>query len=289
MTGDALLATQSGLIEAVGQTMRQVAADEILPRFAALADLEVTEKSPGELVTDADREAELALTPRLKALLDLPVVGEEATSANPNLVDQISSSPAVWLVDPIDGTANFIDGSSEFAVMVALVEDGETTASWILRPTPLKEDGANDDGTSAHMAMATAIKGHGARVDGQTVRLSPASGQKDRLRGVVKKRFLPPEVLASVDHGANNFASTGEGSGAAGIEYPALLHGEADFILYWRTLPWDHAPGSLFVEEAGGRAARLDGSPYRPGQTSEGLLVAHPDVWPQICGALSVG
>ncbi len=289
MTGGSLLASQPGLVEAVGQAMQQVAADEILPRFAALDDLQVTEKSPGELVTDADREAELVLSPKLKALLDLPVVGEEATSANPNLVEQIESSPAVWLVDPVDGTANFIDGSPEFAVMVALVEDGETTASWILRPIPPNaEVGGRDDATTG-MSMASAIKGQGARIDGQPVRLSPPSDHLDQLHGIVKRRFLPPGIRATVDRGADSFASTSEGSGAAGIDYPAMVNGDADFILYWRTLPWDHAPGSLFVEEAHGQVARLDGSPYRPGHTSGGLLIAHPHIWSRICYALLVG
>lgn len=259
--------------------MRRVAVEEILPRSSALTELEVTEKSPGELVTDADREAELSLTSRLKALFDLPVVGEEATAADPDLADRIDSSPTVWLVDPVDGIANFIDGSTEFAVMVALVEDGETTASWILRPTHPKTEGEPEGSLPSGVSMATAIKGHGASIDGRSVRLAPATDQLDRLHGIVKKRFLPPEVRAKVDRGTNTFASTGEGSGSAGIDYPALVHGQADFILYWRTLPWDHAPGCLLAEEAGLRVARPDGQPYRPGQTSEGLLIAPPSRW----------
>jgi fructose-1,6-bisphosphatase/inositol monophosphatase family enzyme len=66
------------------------------------------------------------------------------------------------------------------------------------------------------------------------------------------------------------------------MEYPQLAIGEQEFILYWRTLPWDHAPGSLIVTEAGGVSARLDGSDYRPDPPGgeDGLLVAcDPAVW----------
>lgn len=72
------------------------------------------------------------------------------------------------------------------------------------------------------------------------------------------------------------------GRHAAGIEYPDIAEGALDFILYWRTLPWDHAPGSLLVAEAGGVSARLDGSPYRPEAPGgeDGLLVAaDPECW----------
>lgn len=59
------------------------------------------------------------------------------------------------------------------------------------------------------------------------------------------------------------------------------MSGELDFALYWRTLPWDHVPGALFVSEAGGVAARLDRSPYKAADHARpGLLVArNPDVW----------
>jgi fructose-1,6-bisphosphatase/inositol monophosphatase family enzyme len=79
--------------------------------------------------------------------------------------------------------------------------------------------------------------------------------------------------------------------GSAGIEYKALVDGSIDFLMYWRTLPWDHAPGSLIVQEAGLYVARLDGEPYRPGDGGAGLLAASPDAAPavaaQIAAALS--
>jgi 3'-phosphoadenosine 5'-phosphosulfate (PAPS) 3'-phosphatase len=83
----------AGLIDVVGEAMRQVAADVIVPRFRALVDGEVTEKGPGDVVTVADTEAERALTGILAALLPgSVVVGEEAVAARPDLVRLRASS-----------------------------------------------------------------------------------------------------------------------------------------------------------------------------------------------------
>ena len=73
----------------------------------------------------------------------------------------------------------------------------------------------------------------------------------------------------------------------SGRDYPAILTGGQDFALFWRALPWDHAPGALILEEAGGRVARLDGTPYRPRDDRPGLLAARsPAVWAAVAGAL---
>ncbi len=95
-------------MDAVGQILREAAATTVVPRFRMLADHEIEEKSPGEVVTIADREAEAMITTRLQAMLPgVPVVGEEAVAADPSLIEAITTGPCVWLVDPLDGTANF--------------------------------------------------------------------------------------------------------------------------------------------------------------------------------------
>ncbi|MDQ4070429.1 MAG: inositol monophosphatase, partial [Actinomycetota bacterium] len=76
------------------------------------------------------------------------------------------------------------------------------------------------------------------------------------------------------DANAGCFASLSSGRMAAAVEYPLIAEGEEDFALFGRTLPWDHAPGVLLVEEAGGVARRPDGTPYRPADTTGNLLVA---------------
>jgi fructose-1,6-bisphosphatase/inositol monophosphatase family enzyme len=99
---------------------------------------------------------------------------------------------------------------------------------------------------------------------------------------------VPEDVARRVAAAESRFAELGSGTGCAGADYPAVVSGARDFILYWRTLPWDHAPGVLLAREAGGTAQRLDGSPYQPAQHAlPGLLVARdPATWQQARAAL---
>ncbi|MGH9164452.1 MAG: inositol monophosphatase family protein, partial [Acidimicrobiales bacterium] len=92
----------------------------------------------------------------------------------------------------------------------------------------------------------------------------------------LKLRFLDQATAGAVAANRSRFAATEQGPNCAGVEYPLLALGEVDFSLYWRTLPWDHAPGVLLLQEAGGHAARPNGDPYRPADQGPGLLLA-PD------------
>ena len=256
------------VLEKVAEILSETAAEVIEPRFRSLAAGEVMEKAPGEVVTVADREAELIIAERLRGVLAVPVVGEEAVSADPSLVKALCTEPAVWLVDPLDGTGNFVAGKSDYAVMVALVRKGEAVAGWIWQPVP-------------GIAYA-AERGSGAWRNGERLRRAPAEGGPCFWRGAVLSRFMEPETRSIVDRGARVFGRVTRGSRAAGVEYPRIATGDQEFTLFWHTLPWDHAPGSLLVTEAGGAAARLDGEPYRPGRHVDGLLVAaDEDCWQQ--------
>ena len=260
-------------IDTVTEILREAADTAILPRFRALAAGDVTEKSPGEVVTVADREAEELITRRLRDVLDAPVVGEEATADNPGLLDALRKAPAAWLVDPLDGTANFVAGRPEFAVMAALVRQGETVASWIVQPSSAQSH--------------TAEKGSGAWRNGVRLRRPAAPTDPASLRGAALTRFLPPALRAQVETAGTRFAVLGPGTKSAGVDYPRLALGEGDFLLYQRTLPWDHAPGALLLTEAGGTVQRPDGTPYRPDQPGTGLLAAaDPACWHTVHGIL---
>ena len=247
-------------IDAVTDILREAAQTAIVPRFRALAEGDVTEKSPGEVVTIADREAEDLITPRLQAVVDAPVVGEEATAANPGLVRALREAPVAWLVDPLDGTANFVAGRPYWAVMAALVRGGQTVAAWIVRPA--------DD------RVYVAEAGSGAWRNGVRIERAPAPADPAQLRGAAHTRFLPPAGRARVQAAASRFARLGPGASCAGIDYPQVADGELDFVLFWRTLPWDHAPGTLLLTEAGGIALRPDGTGYAPDDDRRGLLDA---------------
>jgi fructose-1,6-bisphosphatase/inositol monophosphatase family enzyme len=103
----------------------------------------------------------------------------------------------------------------------------------------------------------------------------------------VLRRFLDAETAARVDANAVGFAELTTGRMCTGTEYPAIIEGEQDFALFTRTLPWDHAPPALILEEAGGIARRLDGSAYVSGDDRVGLLAAaNQAAWARARGLL---
>jgi len=246
-------------IDDVTEVLCEAAETVIAPRFRSLAACDVEEKAPDELVTVADREAEELITRGLRAVIKVPVVGEEAAAANSGLLDSLREEPLVWLVDPLDGTANFVAGSPDYAVMAALVREGQTVASWIVRP---------GDG------IYVAERGSGAWKDGVQLHRAPAATATEELHGVVLTRFLPADVVRRLESVSGRFASLGPGTRCAGVDYSRLVGGDLDFVLFHRTLPWDHAPGVLLLTEAGGVACRPDGTAYCPGDDRPGLLNA---------------
>lgn len=247
---------------AVATAIRHCEAATVAPRFRQLQDGDVEEKSPGEIVTIADRECEALLAPLLTAIADVPVVGEEAVSANPHLLNALTASSSCWLVDPIDGTTNFATGSPDYAVMVAYVHRGLTVASWIWVPS------------IGHMYQAEL--GAGATCNGETLERTPTQVPFSDLRGVIKTRFLPETVAEQIQRRSKHLGQVVSGTNCAGLDYPHLIEGKIDFLLYWRTLPWDHAPGVLLAAEAGCGAVRPDSTTYVAHSSAEGLLVA-PD------------
>jgi fructose-1,6-bisphosphatase/inositol monophosphatase family enzyme len=255
------------MIDEVGTLLRTAAASVILPMFGRLDRADVIEKAPGELVTVADREAERIIAGGLVQLLPgSVVVGEEGVAADPALLRHLHGTAPVWLVDPLDGTGNFAAGRQPFAVMVALLEAGVTRASWILDPIADR--------------LLTAEMGAGSYLDGVAVRSPIVEPDPATLRGAVMTRFLPPTWRASVEAGAGRIGAVLTGQHCAGQEYTDILTGVQQFALFWRTLPWDHAPGVLLLREAGGVARRLDGRDYHPADDRDGLLVAADErIW----------
>ncbi len=257
--------------DAVGRAMAEAHREAIAPHFRSLSADDVEQKAAGELVTVADRAAERLLGPMLRDIVDAPVLGEEAAAADPALLDLAGGNGPLWLVDPIDGTANFAAGSPTYAVMVALVRDGRTDAAWILQPHQDR--------------LITAVRGGGAAIDGVQVTMPEPGADPAEWSGVVKDRFVPEGRRPALDAGSRTLGPRGEPS-CAGFEYPNLLAGHHTFLLYWRTRPWDHAPGALVAVEAGGRAIRPDGTDYRVDRPGEGLIVAHRAIVGQLAGVL---
>ncbi len=256
------MSLNDGDLERVAELMRESATAELLSRFRRLQASDIREKRPGDLVTVADIESERRLAAGLsKILRGAPVVGEEAVAAEAGLLAHIAEAEAAWIVDPLDGTANFSRGDERFAVIVALVEHGETVAGWIYEPV------------TGRMAVATS--GGGTLLDGVKVEL-PSAGPLQQTHGFVGWK-IKREVEQNMRAGAKRQFGGLTSLNCAGKEYLEILAGRAHFSLYRRTRAWDHAAGTLLVREAGGLANRHDGQPYQPTQPDSAGILTAPD------------
>src|SRR5690606_16759494 len=108
----------------------------IMPRWRNLAGGDVIEKTgPSDVVTVADRAAEVQLSRRLAELIaGSRVIGEEGVHADPSVMQHVASGDPAWVIDPIDGTSAFAKGEGAFAVRVALVRGDGLLGGWILAP-----------------------------------------------------------------------------------------------------------------------------------------------------------
>ena len=233
------------------EAVRKAAAAEIMPRFRQLAAHEVDQKTgPHDLVTDADRLAEQYLTEALGALLPgSVVVGEEAVHANPASYEALQGDAPVWIVDPVDGTRQFVHGDPGFCTLVALAQRGVLLASWTYAP--------------ARDQLAVAVRGRGALLDGERLRAGVA-----RARAATSKWPRPTPTTRRTSRSApcwacGRTASRRAPCGSAGLEYLAIARGELDAIAFSWEAAWDHAAGLLLVEEAGGAHLTLAGEPFR--------------------------
>lgn len=240
--------------DAVLELVQQVAEEVVLPRWRHLADAEIDQKSPGDYVTVADREAELRLTEEFaRRAPGAVVVGEEASFADPTRMDAAATADWCLLVDPVDGTRNFVRGSADFAVMVAEVRSGVSTRSWIWQPV--------------HQRAFVAERGAGATLNGVLMPRREGAPQRPPVGTSSQRRlqgFDGGGALAAVHHG----------SWCAGIDYPRVAMGEVDYLVYKNVKPWDHVPGQLLLAETGGTSRTWEGEQYTPGHRGPGLIAA---------------
>lgn len=239
-----------GILELMQETAEKV----ITPRFRSLNEEDISHKSgPHDLVTVADQEAEEYLTVRLQsAFPDAVVVGEEAVFARPELRKLLPNADHALIIDPIDGTRNFVRGRDQHGVMVAETMGGVTTRGWIWQP-------------QTHRAYVVE-RGSGVRLNGEpivrprTQRLPLGASSQQKMQGFTADGHLSPVVMSQF---------------ACAFDYPAVLHGDIDFMYYTSMHPWDHLAGSLMITENGGVSRTMDGLAYTLLSRSKGLLIAN--------------
>ena len=256
------------------EAIRRTADEIIAPRFGKLSKADVRQKSsPTDLVTEVDELAEAALRDRLIALApDAEFVGEEAAASDPSIVAAISGPGRFWVVDPLDGTRNFVRGLPEFATIVALIENGRTVMGWIY--------------AVPERSTIFAELGRGAFRDGAPIKARPASDAKPS--GMRSLGWLNPDWEAIIRSKiAENVETTP--SHCSAYAYLKLTSGFYDFKISSRIHPWDHAAGALILSELSGAAAYLDNdAPYAPADSVDRpmLATAPGRDWREIAGLL---
>ena len=250
--------------------LREVSARAILPRYRTLAAHEIIAKAADDVVTVADHEAEAMLAEGLARLADLPIVGEEAAHADAAVLDRLGGD--CWIVDPLDGTRNFARGQAPFGILIAVASGGEVQGGWIY-------DCLTDRFCSARL-------GQGAFVNGEGIAARP-TGEPSPV-AAISLIFMKGARREAIKAAIADYRQV-DVPYCAAEQYPRLALGENDVSYFERTLAWDHAAGALWLNEAGGKCARPDGSPYRVDEWQRKGLVgaASPALLDAMAGRLS--
>jgi fructose-1,6-bisphosphatase/inositol monophosphatase family enzyme len=257
-------------LSAVAQIIRDAAEECVLPHFRTLTSDQISTKTgPQDFVTAADLECEAFLSRELRALMPGSlVVGEEGVAEQPELLDYLNGSAPVWIIDPVDGTFNFTKGDERFAIIVALARNGRTEAGWIYTPI------------TGQMLMTES--GSGAYEEDRKLVVNKPQSIKEMTAVLYVAKRRAPELYdrlkATQDEiGPRRF------SRCAAAEYVDLVTGAADYAIFTKLLPWDHAAGILLHAEAGGTAKYMDDDAYElPGQDKPFMLAPDSDSWQEL-------
>jgi myo-inositol-1(or 4)-monophosphatase len=253
---------RSALLNVMMQAARK-AARSLKRDFGEVERLQVSLKGPGNFVSAADRRAEEILYEELtKARPGYGFLGEEGGRRAG------ADKTNTWIVDPLDGTTNFLHGIPQFAISIALERDGIIVAGLIYNP-------ANDE-------LYTAERGKGAFLNDRRLRVAA----RRRLEDAVVACGLPHRGRGGLAEFRKEFAPVQEKVvglrrfGAAALDLAWIAAGRID--AYWeRNLsPWDMAAGIVLVREAGGFASDLDGGEamFTKGHIIAGNEAMHGDL-----------
>lgn len=235
-----------------------------------LGHLEKVEKKfQAGLVSEADKESEAAIIEVLKkAYPSSEVLGEESSHAGTKVREGRAGVEGRWILDPLDGTTNYIHRFPVFCISLALEAAGELKVAVI--DVPMMGE------------TYTAIRGGGAFVNGRPLRVSTSTEFEDCL---LATGFFPEDKLALKEQLELFAAVVGDvrgvrRAGAAAYDLAMVAAGVFDGFWEKNLKPWDIAAGQLLVEEAGGVVMTYSGGPHDPYQTS--IIAANPTIGPKI-------
>ncbi len=209
-----------------------------------LDQVRVARKGPNDFVTEVDQAAEQAIVDVLRSAYPDHAILAEESGASANLHDENEN---VWIIDPLDGTTNFIHGFPQYAVSIALQQRGQITQAVIYDPT--------------RNELFTASKGAGAFLNDKRIRVT----KRDKLADALIGTGFPYTDLSALEEYTKMFRVMTEKSaglrrpGAASLDLAYVAAGRLDGFFEKNLKPWDMAAGALLVSEAGGIIANFSG------------------------------
>ena len=212
------------------------ASRSLIRDFGEIENLQVSTKGPGDFVTSADKRTEKIIIQELqKAHPDYGIITEESGSINKE------NKNNRWIIDPIDGTTNFLNGIPQFAISIGYEEDSEIKCGIIF--DPIKNE------------MFCAEKGNGAYLNNSRIRVSNKKKLKDALLvtgGPRQSSKIKKEIFSEFIKVSDSILSPVRKFGSAALDMAYVACGRFDG--YWqRELSyWDVAAGVIILKEAGG-------------------------------------
>ena len=248
-------------------------ADAVRAHAGHLSDLQWEEKARADYVSDADRDSETAIREIIRARhADATVLGEELS---PDVAAEAIKKGLVFVVDPLDGTTNFLHGFPWYAVSIAALVDGVHAAGAVLNV--------------ATGELFTAVAGGGARRNGQPIHVSKI---EEPLKALIATGF-PFKDGDQVEGYLRGFGAVMRQAagvrrvGSAALDLADVAAGRYEAFWELRLAPWDVAAGILLVREAGGVVTDLSGAPAPVAHTSivAGNPKMHEWLMKQVLGA----
>ncbi len=214
-------------------------------------DFHVETKSDDSPVTEADQAAEVIIVDALRTLTpEIPVVAEEEVAAGKQTD---VGAGTFWLVDPLDGTREFISRNGDFTVNIALIRDGAPVLGTVHVP-------AREETYTAAGPGDVTRQGPGGAVEPISARVPPGDG----LVAMVSRSHASPET----DVFLADFPIKERIDAGSSLKFCRLAEGAADlYPRLGRTMEWDTAAGHAVLSSAGGGVTRLDGTPLLYGKT----------------------
>jgi fructose-1,6-bisphosphatase/inositol monophosphatase family enzyme len=235
-------ATRNEIIKYIMNLLINVNNNIILPYHKNLKSEDISTKtSNDDFVSIADKKSEDFITKQLKGFLDVSDILGEETAFLDKQYHKYLDKPILWVVDPIDGTKNYINGKENFCSMISLVSHKLPIATFIY--WPLKN------------IFVYAFKNYGAfivdTINNTLTKLSIKPYNLLKIIGSGGTKGIPEIYRQSI---LNNLKTSTERLfiGSAGIETIMLAKNEIQFIFHGRVTPWDHSPMNLITKEAGG-------------------------------------